>query len=102
MALPGETIYGSGVERCEDCGVELTPAVCESGAGFYIGTWCRCGPYSRESGYFSTRAEAAAILGADASEYARAEASASEDELARARRLLEVLADALAAPGGGG
>ena len=25
-----------------------------SGAGYYIGTYCRCGPYTRESGYYRT------------------------------------------------
>ena len=27
-------------------------------AGYYIGTWCGCGPYSRESGYYRTREDA--------------------------------------------
>ena len=30
--------------------------------GYYIGTSCNCGPYSRESEYFKTRAEAQAAL----------------------------------------
>ena len=30
-------------------------AVHRSGAGFYVGTSCQCGPYSRESGYYPTR-----------------------------------------------
>jgi len=64
MALPGETLY-SGVPRTSaDCGVELVARVCRSGAGFYIGSCCRCGPYSRESGYFASRAEAEALLAA--------------------------------------
>ncbi len=29
--------------------------VYEWGAGFYIGTYCHCGPYTRESGYYPTR-----------------------------------------------
>jgi hypothetical protein len=102
MTLPGETIYSGAPETCEDCGVELVPKVCQSGAGLYIGTWCNCGPYSRESGYFATREEAEAILEAHPSEYARStdfEAGPEEDVLARTKRLLEVLADALAAPG---
>jgi hypothetical protein len=32
--------------------------VCHSAAGYYIGTWCNCGPYSRESGYYRTSDEA--------------------------------------------
>ena len=102
MTLPGETIYSGAPETCEDCGVELVPKVCESGAGFYIGTLCNCGPYSRESGYLASREEAEAILEAHPSEYARStdfEVEPEEDELARTKRLLEVLADALAAPG---
>jgi hypothetical protein len=30
----------------------------ESRAGFYIGSYCACGPYSRESRYYPTRDEA--------------------------------------------
>ena len=33
-----------------------------SGAGYYIGTYCACGPYSRESGYYRTRELAQADL----------------------------------------
>jgi hypothetical protein len=133
MALRGETIYTGAPDTCEDCEVVLRPRVCQSGAGFYIGTWCQCGPYSRESGYFATREEAEAILGAQVSEYARStelQEDAVEDEgcahcgtidtgrfaqhrhadycddclgcetdSERTLRLLEVLADALAAPG---
>lgn len=43
----------------------------QSPAGFYIGTWCDCGPYSRESGYFRTLDMARAILHAHPSEHAR-------------------------------
>jgi hypothetical protein len=49
MALRGETIYSGAPGTCEDCGVELVPGVHRSAAGFYIGTWCDCGPYSRAS-----------------------------------------------------
>lgn len=37
---------------CPDCGVKLIPSVCHSFAGYYIGTYCNCGPYSRETDYF--------------------------------------------------
>lgn len=48
--------------RCEDCGEALTLQVCHSAAGYYIGTWCSCGPYSRASDYFRTREAAQAEL----------------------------------------
>ncbi len=35
----------------------------ESRAGFYIGTFCGCGPYSRESGYYPTFEAATAAFG---------------------------------------
>lgn len=62
MALPGE--IGHFFHTCEDCGEVLVPKVCLSGAGYYIGTMCCCGPYSRESGYYRTREEAQADLDA--------------------------------------
>jgi len=53
MALPGEVGHiGTG---CMDCGKILKAQVCMSNAGYYIGTWCCTGPYSRESGYYPTR-----------------------------------------------
>ncbi len=36
--------------------------VYRSGAGYYVGTYCHCGPYSRESGYYPTREAAAVAL----------------------------------------
>lgn len=59
MALPGE--IGHSFKTCEDCGVVLVPQVLKTCA-FYIGTFCNCGPYSRESGYYATREEAQADL----------------------------------------
>lgn len=55
--LPGETIRSGASPVCEDCGLKLEFQVCRSNAGFYVGTWCECGPYSRESGYYRTREE---------------------------------------------
>jgi hypothetical protein len=49
--LQGETIMSGAAETCSDCKRKLDITVCESGAGFYLGTWCNCGPYSRETGY---------------------------------------------------
>ena len=40
-----------------------------SGAGYYIGTYCRCGPYTRESGYYRTRELAQAAF--DSGAYGR-------------------------------
>jgi hypothetical protein len=61
MSLPGGTIAAGAAPRCEDCGKMPRLAVYESGASFYIGTYCHCGPYTRESGY-PTREEAQAVL----------------------------------------
>lgn len=58
MALARETIAGGGEPRCGDCGLMPALRVHRSGAGYYIGSWCHCGPYSRESGYYPTRAQA--------------------------------------------
>lgn len=63
MVMPGE--IGHIGKVCEDCEVKLEADVHMSGAGYYIGTVCNCGPYSRESGYYSTRKEASAALDTD-------------------------------------
>ena len=60
MALPGET--GHIGSTCEDCGIHLEAKVLRSGAGYYIGTFCDCGPYSRESGYYPSREAAEKAL----------------------------------------
>jgi len=60
--LPGETIMSGAPETCPDCGVTPELDVHMSGAGYYIGTFCGCGPYSRESGYYPTREAAEAAL----------------------------------------
>jgi hypothetical protein len=69
MTLPGETIRTGAPGTCPDCGVKVENEVHMSAAGYYIGTYCNCGPYSRESGYYRTRAEAEAALELD--EYER-------------------------------
>jgi hypothetical protein len=58
MTLPGETIGTGAPSRCPDCQKMPYLDVYLSGGGFYIGTACLCGPYSRESGYYRTRADA--------------------------------------------
>jgi hypothetical protein len=52
--LPGETINSGASDVCPDCKQKLIVKVCQSGGGYYLGTWCCCGPYSRESEYFAT------------------------------------------------
>lgn len=48
--------------KCDDCKVVLKAKVCRSAAGWYVGTWCGCGPYSRESDYFDSEEAAKAEL----------------------------------------
>jgi hypothetical protein len=55
MALPNE-IVGDKLIECMDCHTKMKFSVQSSAAGFYIGTMCsKCGPYSRESGYFASK-----------------------------------------------
>ena len=55
--IRGETIMSGANPRC--CGKVLKFEVLQSPAGYYIGTYCkRCGPYSRETGYYSTKDKA--------------------------------------------
>jgi len=62
MSLPGETIGSGAAPRCGDCGKMPRLDVYLSGAGYYIGTYCDCGPYTRESDYYPTRELAQAAL----------------------------------------
>lgn len=64
MVLPKETIARGGDKTCSDCGVTPKLQVCHSQAGYYIGTYCSCGPYSRESDYYKTRELAEKALAA--------------------------------------
>jgi len=57
----------NGVEgtKC-DCGQKLELKVCSTPAGYYLGYECeQCGPWSRETDYFRTRAEAELALAAE-------------------------------------
>jgi len=53
---------------CETCGEIVSPQVCKSYAGYYVGLWhrnpncCDSGPWSRLSNYFATEYEAQAAL----------------------------------------
>ena len=64
--LAGETIASGVASTCRECGTKLTNQVLRSTAGFYIGTRCECGPYSRESDYYATEADAQKDLDANA------------------------------------
>ena len=62
MTLPGECVNDTQTV-CVECGARLEIQVCKSMAGYYVGFWCdRCGPYSRESGYYRNREEAELAL----------------------------------------
>lgn len=62
--IHGETIATGAEQTCRDCRVTPKLQVCRSPGSllFYLGTYCKCGPYSRETGYFGTRKEAEAAL----------------------------------------
>ena len=62
--MPGETITTGAEQVCDECQVDaLTKlGVYRSGAGYYVGTCCECGPFSRESGYYATHAAADVAL----------------------------------------
>lgn len=60
--MKGETIATGAPSTCPECKKELKNEVLRSAAGYYIGTRCNCGPYSRESGYYPTREKAEEAL----------------------------------------
>lgn len=60
--IPGETIATGAATTCPDCKVTPHLDVCRSAAGYYVGTYCDCGPYSRESDYYPTWEAAKAAL----------------------------------------
>jgi len=60
--IPGETIATGAEPTCPDCLVTPKLQVCHSAAGYYVGTHCHCGPYSRESGYYRTEEAAQKAL----------------------------------------
>jgi hypothetical protein len=60
MTLPGETV-GKGITAigCTECEEVLYLSVYRSNAGWYLGYRCpKCGPFSRESGYYPNEGEA--------------------------------------------
>lgn len=67
--IEGETLASGASDVCLECGMRVKLDVYLSGAGFYIGTRCLCGPYTRESGYY--RAEEDAYRALEAKTYGR-------------------------------
>jgi hypothetical protein len=63
--LPGETIHSGAKDVCPDCKVKLELQVLHTPAGYYIGTQCDCGPYSRESRYYGSQKAASDALKLD-------------------------------------
>ncbi len=70
MAIIGETLASGAPAMCDICDSVPTLDVYQSAAGHYVGTYCECGPYSRESGYYPSREEAQKAL--DSGEFSRA------------------------------
>lgn len=62
MTLIRETLASGAPKTCPDCGITVSPEVLSSAAGWYIGTRCGCGPYTRESGYYPHPEDAARDL----------------------------------------
>lgn len=62
--FPGETISTGATPTCPDCKATPSLEVHQSPGNrmFYLGTYCQCGPYSRESEYFLKREDAEAVL----------------------------------------
>jgi hypothetical protein len=61
-----ETIATGAPETCPDCLTKVKLGVYMSAAGYYIGTYCECGPYSRESLlYFLTKEDAQEVFNND-------------------------------------
>lgn len=58
MVLLRETVTTGAPIRCDECNTVAELGIYQSGAGYYIGFWCNCGLYSKESGYYRTRKEA--------------------------------------------
>ena len=61
--IPGETILSGAAPVCPSCNTKAEWGVYRSAAGWYIGTYCACGPYTRESlSYFRTKEEAEQVF----------------------------------------
>jgi hypothetical protein len=62
MTLSGETLRTGAPATCGDCGVTPALEILRSPAGYYIGTECACGPYTRETGYYKLEKDATLAL----------------------------------------
>jgi len=62
VMLKGETILTGADKTCEICGEPYSFEVLHSGAGYYVGTVCCVGPWTRESRYWDRRTEAELAL----------------------------------------
>jgi len=63
MVLPLETIHRGASNICPDCKTKLKMEVLHNeNMVYYVGTQCKCGPYSRETEYFNTREQATDAL----------------------------------------
>lgn len=60
--FPGESVFSMKEKVCPDCQTPLNLKVCSSAAGYYVGTTCDCGPFSRETRYFCSKEEAEEAL----------------------------------------
>lgn len=64
--LRGKVANGADIRevlKCDECDEVMKLEVLQSAAGFYVGTRCiNCGPYYRESDYFSNVAKARMAL----------------------------------------
>jgi hypothetical protein len=56
--MRGETIRTGAPEICPTCLWRPDFEVHSSSAGYYIGTYCQCGPYTRESHYYRSAEDA--------------------------------------------
>ena len=62
--FPGETISTGAKPTYPDCKTTPLLEVHQSPGNrmLYLGTYCSCGPYSRESEYFTTKEKAEEVL----------------------------------------
>ncbi len=60
--MRGENIMSGASPTCTTCKKTPDAEVLRSAAGYYIGTRCECGPYSRESDYFPSEESAKKAL----------------------------------------
>ncbi|MBE3137614.1 MAG: hypothetical protein IMZ43_09545 [Thermoplasmata archaeon] len=62
MVMLGETILLGASPICPDCKKRAKRDIYHTPAGYYVGTYCDCGPYSRESTYYPSEGLARAAL----------------------------------------